>query len=151
MHIATRFLRTTGATSLAALLAATLACSGQDASPGTDGAKVLLRTSAAPGASCANGGVEVVSGLATDQRVADTVAATAAAWGKQPVRATSTPGFIVNRCARPFYGEALRLLAEQAADAATLDAILREPHVKGRRISTVKLSVRVEQREEQLL
>ena len=70
--------------------------------------------------------VEVVSGLATDEAVADTVAATAAAWGKQPVRATSTPGFIVNRCARPFYGEALRLLAEQAADPATLDAILRE-------------------------
>jgi len=70
--------------------------------------------------------VEVVSGLATDEAVADMVAATAAAWGKQPVRATSTPGFIVNRCARPFYGEALRLLAEQAADPATLDAILRE-------------------------
>jgi 3-hydroxybutyryl-CoA dehydrogenase len=70
--------------------------------------------------------VEVVSGLATDGAIADTVAATAAAWGKQPVRATSTPGFIVNRCARPFYGEALRLLAEQAADPATLDAILRE-------------------------
>ena len=57
---------------------------------------------------------------------ADVVAATAAAWGKEPVRATSTPGFIVNRCARPFYGEALRLLAEGAADAATLDALLRE-------------------------
>jgi 3-hydroxybutyryl-CoA dehydrogenase len=70
--------------------------------------------------------VEVVSGLATDAAVADAVAATASAWGKQPVRATSTPGFIVNRCARPFYGEALRLLAEQATDPATLDAILRE-------------------------
>ena len=70
--------------------------------------------------------VEVVSGLATDEANAATVAATAAAWGKQPVRATSTPGFIVNRCARPFYGEALRLLAEGAADAATLDALLRE-------------------------
>ncbi len=42
------------------------------------------------------------------------------------MRATSTPGFIVNRCARPFYGEALRLLAEGAADAATLDALMRE-------------------------
>ena len=70
--------------------------------------------------------VEVVSGLATERATADTIAATAAAWGKEPVRATSTPGFIVNRCARPFYGEALRLLAEGAADAATLDAILRE-------------------------
>jgi 3-hydroxybutyryl-CoA dehydrogenase len=70
--------------------------------------------------------VEVVSGLATDDVVADSVAAIAAAWGKQPVRATSTPGFIVNRCARPFYGEALRLLAERAADVPTLDALLRD-------------------------
>jgi 3-hydroxybutyryl-CoA dehydrogenase len=70
--------------------------------------------------------VEIVSGLATDAQVADTVAATAAAWGKDAVRATSTPGFIVNRCARPFYGEALRLLEEGACDVATIDALLRE-------------------------
>lgn len=38
----------------------------------------------------------------------------------------STPGFIVNRVARPFYAEALRLLGEQVADAATLDAVMRE-------------------------
>ena len=70
--------------------------------------------------------VEVVSGLATDRAVADTVFASAAAWGKLPVRASSTPGFIVNRCARPFYGEALRLLSERAADPTTLDAVMRE-------------------------
>lgn len=70
--------------------------------------------------------VEVISGLATEQRVADTVFATAAAWGKNPVHAKSTPGFIVNRVARPFYAEALRLLSEQAADPATLDAVMRE-------------------------
>ena len=70
--------------------------------------------------------VEVVSGLATDAGAVDTIAATAASWGKEPVRAASTPGFIVNRCARPFYGEALRLLSEGAADCATLDALLRE-------------------------
>ncbi|HEY7788117.1 MAG TPA: 3-hydroxyacyl-CoA dehydrogenase [Casimicrobiaceae bacterium] len=70
--------------------------------------------------------VEVVSGLCTDAATADSIAATAVEWGKQPVRATSTPGFIVNRCARPFYGEALRLLAERATDAATIDALLRE-------------------------
>jgi len=70
--------------------------------------------------------VEVVSGLATSRNVAETIFATAAAWGKAPVYALSTPGFIVNRCARPFYGEALRLLAEGAADAVTLDAVLRE-------------------------
>ena len=70
--------------------------------------------------------VEVVSGLATSPGVAETIFATAVAWGKAPVHAASTPGFIVNRCARPFYGEALRLLAEGAADAATIDAVLRE-------------------------
>lgn len=70
--------------------------------------------------------VEVVRGLATDPAVADTIHATALAWGKSPVHATSTPGFIVNRCARPFYAEALRLLAERAADVATIDAIMRE-------------------------
>jgi 3-hydroxybutyryl-CoA dehydrogenase len=70
--------------------------------------------------------VEVISGLATSKDVADTVFATAAAWGKQPVHAKSTPGFIVNRVARPFYAEGLRLLSEQAADPATLDALMRE-------------------------
>ena len=67
--------------------------------------------------------VEVVSGLATSAAVAETIYATAEAWGKSPVYAASTPGFIVNRCARPFYAEGLRLLAERAADAATLDAV----------------------------
>jgi 3-hydroxybutyryl-CoA dehydrogenase len=70
--------------------------------------------------------VEVISGLATERAVADTVYATAEAWGKNPVHAKSTPGFIVNRVARPFYGEALRLLLEQAADPATLDAVMRD-------------------------
>ncbi|MYN17318.1 3-hydroxyacyl-CoA dehydrogenase PaaC [Rugamonas sp. FT107W] len=70
--------------------------------------------------------VEVISGLATDPAVAQTVYDTAAAWGKQPVHAKSTPGFIVNRVARPFYAEGWRLLSEQAADAATIDAVMRE-------------------------
>jgi 3-hydroxybutyryl-CoA dehydrogenase len=70
--------------------------------------------------------VEVVSGLATDAGVAETVADSAAAWGKSPVHAKSTPGFIVNRLARPFYAEGLRLLNERAADPATLDALMRE-------------------------
>jgi 3-hydroxybutyryl-CoA dehydrogenase len=70
--------------------------------------------------------VEVISGIATDQQVADTTYATAEAWGKNPVHAKSTPGFIVNRVARPYYAEALRLLLEQAADPATIDAVLRD-------------------------
>lgn len=47
-------------------------------------------------------------------------------WGKSPVLCTSTPGFIVNRVARPFYGESQRMLEAQVADAATLDFALRE-------------------------
>ncbi|SEN67672.1 3-hydroxyacyl-CoA dehydrogenase [Duganella sp. CF517] len=70
--------------------------------------------------------VEVISGLATDAAVAQAVCDTAAAWGKNPVHAKSTPGFIVNRVARPFYAEGWRLLSEQAADAATIDAVMRE-------------------------
>ena len=70
--------------------------------------------------------VEVVSGLATQPEVADTLFATATAWGKTAVHAKSTPGFIVNRVARPYYAEALRLCTEGAADCATLDAVMRE-------------------------
>jgi 3-hydroxybutyryl-CoA dehydrogenase len=70
--------------------------------------------------------VEVVSGLATDPALAQAVHELAAAWGKSPVHTKSTPGFIVNRVARPYYAEALSLLGEQAADSATLDAVMRE-------------------------
>ncbi|MHB1740131.1 MAG: 3-hydroxyacyl-CoA dehydrogenase [Actinomycetes bacterium] len=70
--------------------------------------------------------VEVVSGLASDPRVAEIAVATMTAWGKTPVRVRDAPGFIVNRVARPFYGEAQRLLAEGAADAATIDGLARQ-------------------------
>jgi len=70
--------------------------------------------------------VEVVTGLATDNAVANTVYNAALAWGKQPVYCKSTPGFIVNRVARPFYAESLRLLQEGAGDCVTIDALLRE-------------------------
>ena len=70
--------------------------------------------------------VEVISGLATAPAVADMLFATATAWGKTAVHAKSTPGFIVNRVARPYYAEALRLRHEGAADCATLDAVMRE-------------------------
>ncbi len=70
--------------------------------------------------------VEIVSGVATDASVAETLFDTGTAWGKVAVHAKSTPGFIVNRVARPFYAEALRLYEEQVADPATLDALLVE-------------------------
>jgi 3-hydroxybutyryl-CoA dehydrogenase len=70
--------------------------------------------------------VEIVAGERTDKRVLDTLADTARAWEKTPVRCASTPGFIVNRVARPFYGEAFRLLEAEVADPATIDALFRE-------------------------
>ena len=70
--------------------------------------------------------VEVVSGLATAPEMAACLFATASAWGKDPVHARSTPGFIVNRVARPFYAEGLKVLAEGAASPATLDAVMRD-------------------------
>lgn len=69
--------------------------------------------------------VEVVSGLHTDAQVASAIEDLSRRWGKTPVHAKSTPGFIVNRIARPYYAEALALLHEQAASPATLDACLR--------------------------
>jgi 3-hydroxybutyryl-CoA dehydrogenase len=68
--------------------------------------------------------VEVVSGLATDPAVAAAVTRLAQDWGKQVVQASATPGFIVNRVARPFYAEALRLAEERVASPATIDAVL---------------------------
>jgi len=70
--------------------------------------------------------VEVISGKATDPVLANTIFETAQSWGKQAVMAQSTPGFIVNRIARPFYAEALRLLQEGASNPATIDAIMRD-------------------------
>ncbi|MDE2277677.1 MAG: 3-hydroxyacyl-CoA dehydrogenase, partial [Burkholderiales bacterium] len=69
--------------------------------------------------------VEVVSGLATEPAVAEAIFALARAWGKVPVHARSTPGFIVNRIARPYYAETLALLHEQAAAPAALDSGLK--------------------------
>ena len=70
--------------------------------------------------------VEVVSGLGTDRGCAETIYATAKAWGKTPVHVKSSPGFIVNRVARPFYLEALRMVQERVATPATIDAVMRE-------------------------
>nr|VUD34484.1 3-hydroxyacyl-CoA dehydrogenase [Raoultella sp. NCTC 9187] len=70
--------------------------------------------------------VEVVSGLATSPEVVEQLCRCVTAWGKQPVRCRSTPGFIVNRVARPFYAEAWRALEEQVAPAQVIDAALRD-------------------------
>ena len=69
--------------------------------------------------------VEVVSGLRSDPQVAGAVHALALRWGKVPVHTRSTPGFIVNRIARPYYAETLELLQIGAATPRQLDACLR--------------------------
>ena len=70
--------------------------------------------------------VEVVPGMLTDQSTTRQAVRLARQWGKTAVVAQDTPGFIVNRVARPFYGEALRLLEEGVASAATIDWALRQ-------------------------
>ncbi len=70
--------------------------------------------------------VEIVSGLDTSAETVATLQRLTRQWGKQSVLCRSTPGFIVNRVARPFYAETLRALEEQVADAATLDAVMRD-------------------------
>lgn len=70
--------------------------------------------------------VEVVPGVATDAAVVADARAFVERWGKTTVLASDTPGFIVNRIARPFYGEAWRLVEEGAASAATVDWAMRE-------------------------
>ena len=69
--------------------------------------------------------VEVVSGLQTLPAVAEAIFELATTWGKVPVHAKSTPGFIVNRIARPYYAETLALLLEQAATPQVLDTCLK--------------------------
>jgi 3-hydroxybutyryl-CoA dehydrogenase len=70
--------------------------------------------------------VEIVPGVATEPGVAAATRALVDAWGKTTVLASDTPGFIVNRVARPYYGESLRLLDEGIADEATIDWAMRE-------------------------
>ncbi|MRS15751.1 3-hydroxyacyl-CoA dehydrogenase PaaC [Enterobacteriaceae bacterium RIT691] len=70
--------------------------------------------------------VEVVSGVATSAEVVTQLSQCVLAWGKQPVHCQSTPGFIVNRVARPYYAEAWRALEEQVAAPEVIDAALRE-------------------------
>ncbi|MBI5060179.1 3-hydroxybutyryl-CoA dehydrogenase [candidate division KSB1 bacterium] len=69
--------------------------------------------------------VEVVKAHQTAPDVVERCLGFARDIGKEPVLVQDSPGFIVNRCARPFYGEALRCLGEGVADVKTIDEILR--------------------------
>ena len=70
--------------------------------------------------------VEIVPGIATAPEVVVACTKAVAQWGKVGVVAKDSPGFLVNRIARPFYGEALHLFEEQMADMATIDWALTE-------------------------
>lgn len=65
--------------------------------------------------------VEIIPGIATEQGLAEECKALILSWKKTPVICKDTPGFIVNRIARPYYGEAMRIAEEGIADIATID------------------------------
>jgi 3-hydroxybutyryl-CoA dehydrogenase len=67
--------------------------------------------------------VEIVCGPQTSETVIASLSALARAWGKVPAVCTDAPGFIVNRVARPYYLEALRMAEAGIADYATIDRI----------------------------
>tara|TARA_B110001450_G_scaffold255064_1_gene281717 strand:+ start:763 stop:1938 length:1176 start_codon:yes stop_codon:yes gene_type:complete len=69
--------------------------------------------------------VEVIPAIQTSQEVLDKATQTISDWKKVVAIAKDTPGFIVNRVARPFYGEALRIYEEGLADFATIDWALK--------------------------
>ncbi len=73
--------------------------------------------------------VEIICGVETDAALVEPLAALSRAWGKTPVVAPNAPGFIVNRIARPYYAEALRLLGERIAGPEAIDHLLREAGV----------------------
>jgi 3-hydroxybutyryl-CoA dehydrogenase len=70
--------------------------------------------------------VEIIPSIATSPLVSAAARLLVDRWGKTTVLATDTPGFIVNRIARPFYGESLRMLEEGYGDCATIDWALTE-------------------------
>jgi len=70
--------------------------------------------------------VEIIPALQTNRDLPKHLTDLMRKWGKSPVIAKDTPGFIVNRVARPFYGEALRILDEGIADVSTIDSAMRQ-------------------------
>ena len=70
--------------------------------------------------------VEIIPGIATDNSIIQSCKKLIENWGKLPVLCKDTPGFIVNRIARPFYGEAMKIYEEGIADIATIDWAMKE-------------------------
>ncbi len=70
--------------------------------------------------------VELIPALTTDENILIQTKNIIDSWGKKTVIAKDTPGFIVNRIARPYYGEAIRIYEEGVADIATIDWAMKE-------------------------
>ena len=70
--------------------------------------------------------VEIIPALQSDSKIVEQATELIKNWGKTTVLAKDTPGFIVNRVARPFYGEALQIYEEGIADFATIDWAMKE-------------------------
>ena len=70
--------------------------------------------------------VEIIPAIQTADEITDEARSIIDSWKKVTVLAKDTPGFIVNRVARPFYGEAIRILEEGIADVATIDWAMKE-------------------------
>tara|TARA_B110000027_G_C16084983_1_gene285462 strand:- start:160 stop:1311 length:1152 start_codon:yes stop_codon:yes gene_type:complete len=81
--------------------------------------------------------VEIIPALQTNNDLVKEIHQLLINWNKKPVVAKDTPGFIVNRIARPFYGEALRIYEEQIADFATIDFAMK--HIGGFRMGPFEL------------
>jgi 3-hydroxybutyryl-CoA dehydrogenase len=69
--------------------------------------------------------VEVIPAIQTSESVFNKAVSTIKSWNKTVAVAKDTPGFIVNRVARPYYGESLRIYEEGIADFATIDNALK--------------------------
>lgn len=69
--------------------------------------------------------VEVIPSLLTDKSLPEKICTLMKDWGKIPVQAKDIPGFIVNRIARPFYGEALRIVEENIATVEQVDDAMK--------------------------
>ncbi|MCX6290860.1 MAG: 3-hydroxyacyl-CoA dehydrogenase NAD-binding domain-containing protein [Bacteroidetes bacterium] len=70
--------------------------------------------------------VEIIKGLTTTSETESKTKKLIDSWNKTTVLAKDTPGFIVNRVARPYYGESIRIYEEGIADFATIDWALKE-------------------------
>ena len=70
--------------------------------------------------------VEIIPAVQTSKEILKNAKLIIDNWGKTTVITKDTPGFIVNRVARPFYGEAIRIYEEGIADFATIDWAIKE-------------------------